>query len=152
VALPQFINEFPTSQLIVATQDANNAGTYNLKIKVLESISGLINDLDAFVLTVLKPIYTEQLILVPGTQINDLNYSINSPKVVLGAPQYGVYPANADKKLVYSLDPSTPAFVTLVPNASGVPTLEIISGSNADLGVYTISVIVTEFFSGVTTT
>jgi hypothetical protein len=108
--------------------------------------------MDAFVLTVLKPIYTEQLIIVPGTQINDFLYSIGSPKVVLAAPRFDVYPANADKKLVYSLDPSTPAFVTLVPNAGGVPTLEIISGNNADLGVYTISVIVTEFFSGVTTT
>lgn len=150
--MPRFINEFPTSHLVVATQDVNDAGAYNLKIRARESISGLENDLDAFVLTVLEPIYTEQLILVPGTQINDLEYSIDSPKVALDAPQYGVYPANADKKLVYSLDPSTPAFVTLVPNASGVPTLEIFSASNADLRVYTISVIVTELFSGVTAT
>lgn len=71
---------------------------------------------------------------------------------MITAPRFDVYPANAEKKLVYSLDPLKPTFANLVPNASGVPTLEIISSSNADLGVYTISVIVTESFSGVTTT
>ena len=136
----------------MATQDASLVGAYNLKIKASEPISGLINDLDVFVLTVVKPIYTEQLVLVAGTQLIDMNYSIGSPQVILSAPQFDVFPANADKKLIYSLDPSTPAFVTLVPDGSGVPTLHILSSSNADLGVYTISVKVTEFFSGVTTT
>lgn len=59
---------------------------------------------------------------------------------------------DADRKLVYSLDPSTPAFVTLVPNANGNPTIEIISSSNDDLGVYTITIILTEVFSGIKVT
>jgi hypothetical protein len=81
-----------------------------------------------------------------------MSYSIGSQKVVLSAPQYNIFPTNADKQLVYSLDPSTPAFISLVPNASGVPTIEIVSSSNADLGVYTISIILKEIFSGVTVT
>ncbi len=81
-----------------------------------------------------------------------MSYSIGSQKVALSAPQYDIFPQNADRQLVYSLDPSTPAFISLVPNASGVPTIEIVSSSNADLGVYTISIILKEVFSGVTVT
>ncbi len=61
-------------------------------------------------------------------------------------------PADADRKLVYSLDPSTPAFIKLVPNANGIPSIEIVTSSNADLGIYTISVILKEAYSGLTVT
>ena len=81
-----------------------------------------------------------------------MSYSIGSQKVAFSAPQYNIFPPNADRQLVYSLDPSTPAFISLVPNASGVPKIEIVSSSNADLGVYTISIILKEVFSGVTVT
>jgi len=46
-----------------------------------------------------------------------MSYSIGSQKVALSAPQYNIFPSNADRQLVYSLDPSTPAFISLVPNA-----------------------------------
>ncbi len=83
---PPFINEIPTDKLTVATQDVTKVGVYNLKIKATESLSGLVNEKDEFVLTIVKPIYTEQLILISGTELNDMNYSIGSPKVVLNAP------------------------------------------------------------------
>ena len=81
-----------------------------------------------------------------------MSYSIGSQKVSFSAPHYKIFPSNADRQLVYSLEPLTPAFISLVPNASGVPKIEIVSSSNADLGVYTISIILKEVFSGVTVT
>jgi hypothetical protein len=54
----------PTVELIVATQDVTKVGVHNFKIKASEPISGLINENEIFVLTILKPIYTEQLELI----------------------------------------------------------------------------------------
>jgi hypothetical protein len=149
---PPFINQLPTDKLIVTTQNVIHVASHNFKIKASESLSGLVNELETFVLTIVKPVYTEKLVLVEGTELEDLNYTIYSPKVVLDVPKYEVFPVDADKKLVYSLDPSTPAFVTLVPNANGELTIQIISSSNDDLGVYTITVILTEAFSGIKVT
>jgi len=101
------------------------------------------------VLTILKPIYAQQLVLVEGTGLKDVNYTLTFPKVVLNSPQYEILPIDADRKLVYSLDQSTPAFVTLIPNPTGNPTIEIISSSNDDLGVYTITIFFKEVFSGI---
>jgi hypothetical protein len=149
---PPFINQLPTDKLIVTTQDVIHVASHNFKIKASESLSGLVNELETFVLTILKPVYTEKLVLIEGTELKDLIYTIFSPKVVLDVPKYEVFPANADRKLVYSLDPSTPAFVTLIPTINGNPTIEIISNSNNDLGIYTITIILKEVFSGVTVT
>jgi hypothetical protein len=99
-------------------------------------------------LTIKKPIYTEELVLIGVTALDDMNYTITFPKVILDVPQYEIVPANADRQLVYSLDPSTPAFVTLIPDANGLPTIQIVSSSNDDLGIYTITVILKEVFSG----
>jgi hypothetical protein len=86
--------------------------------------------------------------LIEVTAIDDMNYTITFPKVILDVPQYEIVPANADRQLVYSLDPLTPAFVTLIPDANGLPTIQIVSSSNDDLGIYTITVILKEVFSG----
>jgi hypothetical protein len=76
---PAFINQHPTTQLVVATQNVGLIGDYPLKIKVTESISGLVNDIDSFVLSILEPTYTQSLELVAGTQINDFTYTITNP-------------------------------------------------------------------------
>lgn len=86
--------------------------------------------------------------MIVATALDDMNYTITFPKVILDVPQYEIVPANADRQLVYSLDPSTPAFVTLIPDANGLPTIQIVSSSNDDLGIYTITVILKEVFSG----
>ncbi len=86
--------------------------------------------------------------MIEVTAIDDMNYTITFPKVILDVPQYEIVPANADRQLVYSLDPLTPAFVTLIPDANGLPTIQIVSSSNDDLGIYTITVILKEVFSG----
>jgi hypothetical protein len=99
-------------------------------------------------LTIKKPIYTEELVLIGLTALDDMNYTITFPKVILDVPQFEIVPANADRELVYSLDPSTPAFVTLITDANGLPTIQIVSSSNDDLGIYTITVILKEVFSG----
>jgi hypothetical protein len=145
---PPFINQIPTDNLIVATQDVQYVADYNFKIRASESLSGLVNENESFVLTIQKPIYTEEMVLIVATALDDMNYTITFPKVILDVPQYEIVPANADRQLVYSLDPSTPAFVTLIPDANGLPTIQIVSSSNDDLGIYTITVIMKEVFSG----
>lgn len=89
--------------------------------------------------------------MVAGTEIADFIYTITSGPTDKPVPQYTVLPIGADKKFVYTLDPATPAFVTLVPDADPnlPPTLRVESSNNADLGVYTINVICTEFWSNV---
>jgi len=51
-SFPVFINEFPTSNLVIATQDVSNVGVYNFKIRATESITGLVNDSNSFALTI----------------------------------------------------------------------------------------------------
>ena len=85
---PPFINEVPTDKLIIATQDAIHVASHNFKIKAYDSLSGLVNELETFVLTIVKPVYTEQLVLVEGTELEDLNYTITFPKVVLNSPKF----------------------------------------------------------------
>jgi hypothetical protein len=94
---PPFINEIPTDKLIVATQDVTKVGVYNFKIKATESLSGLVNEKEEFVLTIGGPNYAEQLILISGTELNDISYSLGSPKLVLNAPQYNILPADSDR-------------------------------------------------------
>jgi len=65
------------------------------------------------------------------------------------APSYTVMPVNADKQFIYTLAPSTPPCVTLVPNASGVPDLNVVSNSNSDLGVFVVTIVITELWSNV---
>jgi hypothetical protein len=55
---PPFINQLPTDELIVSTQDVMHVASHNFKIKASESLSGLVNELEAFVLTIVKPVYT----------------------------------------------------------------------------------------------
>jgi hypothetical protein len=101
-----------------------NVGSYNFKVKANESISGWVNDSNTFTLTILEPIYTEELVLVEGTQITDFTYTLGDPLVSINAPSYTVLPLNADKQFIYSLDPSTPSSVTLSPTG-GVPNLHV---------------------------
>lgn len=84
--VPGFINEFPTTDLIVATQDVAIVGFYNFKIQVQESITGLINDSNTFVYTIQEPIYTTDLELVTSTAIADFTYWITEPKILKAAP------------------------------------------------------------------
>jgi hypothetical protein len=58
-----------------------NVGAYNFKVKATESISGWVNDSNAFTLTILEPIYTEELVLIEGTQITDFTYTLGDPLV-----------------------------------------------------------------------
>lgn len=147
-----YINEFPTTDLIVATQDVSKIGVFNYKLQATESITGLINDTNLFTVTILEPIYTTDLTLVTGTAIADFTYWITETEILTASPRYTPVPANADKQLSYTLDPSTPAFVTLVADPSGIPNVRVFSSSNNDIGAYSISIIVTEFWSHISKT
>ena len=78
----------PWKVFLIASQDVIHEASHNFKIKASESISGLVNELETFVLTIVKPVYTEQLVLVESTELEDLNYTITFPKVVLNSPKF----------------------------------------------------------------
>jgi hypothetical protein len=147
---PAFINQQPTTQLVVATQNVVFIGDYDLQIKVTESISGLNNDENSFVLSILEPIYADSLVLVEGTSITDFTYTINENQVQVSVPLFTPLPADADLHYVYSLHASCPSFVTLSDQSNALPNLLIESSSNSDLGTYDIIIVITETFSGVT--
>jgi len=63
-----------------------------------------------------------------------------------------VLPANADKQFIYTLAPATPSFVTLQPNAGGVPSLHVSTSNNSDLGIFGVTIVISEFWSNVSIT
>lgn len=92
------------------------------------------------------------MIIITATAIQNLTYLVSDPAVVLSVPNYTITPAYADRNFVYSLSASTPAFITLVPQGTGFPKINIYTISTSDTGVYSIDVILTETFSGLTRT
>lgn len=61
-------------------------------------------------------------------------------------------PADADKNLDYTLEAGTPSFVTIVQSTPGVFKVRIYTTSTADTGIYTITVLFHEYFSGLSRT
>ena len=68
------------------TQDESTVGAYNFKLKVSEPISGLINDLNAFVCTIRTPNRVTNLSWISATQIADFTYLLNDPELVFDSP------------------------------------------------------------------
>jgi hypothetical protein len=149
---PGFINQNPTDQIHVFTQTLADIGDYTFKIKATESISGLFNDADEFVLSILEPIYTQALTIVDATQIADFTFFVYDPEQATPVPQFSVTPADADFIIAYSLPGDTPSFVTLsAPDAeTGLPNLLVQTNDPADVGDYDITIIVTETLNSVT--
>ena len=115
IPYPVFISKFPTSTVQVATQDESKVGAYNFKLKVTEPISGLVNDQNAFVCSITTPNRVNSLALIEAAQVADFTYLLGSPEFVLDSPSYTFLPINADTNFTFSLNASTPAFITLVP-------------------------------------
>jgi len=44
----------------------------------------------------MPPTLANDLVLIPGSEIADLNYLIGEPAVLLNVPTYTIFPADAD--------------------------------------------------------
>lgn len=95
----------------VFTQNVSYVGLHNFKLKVTEPLTGLFNDQDIFVCTIIAPNYATALNFV--TEIPDTSYLVGSPELVLDAPTFAVTPLDADVQYTYSLV-TAPPFVTLI--------------------------------------
>lgn len=58
---PSFITETPTTDVRVMTQNVSYVGLHNFKLKVTEPLTGLFNDQDIFVCTIVAPYYATAL-------------------------------------------------------------------------------------------
>lgn len=63
-------------------------------------------------------------------------------------PLYSIVATNANTKCKYSLGASTPAFVQLVGDPFGSPSISIFTTDVTKTGVYTITVIFSDEYSG----
>lgn len=147
---PSFINRYPTTDVLVMTQNVVDIGTYTFQVKVTDPLSGLVNTSNSFVLTILGPNYATALAWVAATPIPDQNYLVGSSNPMLSSPAFTVTPANADVQYSYSLGASTPGFITL--NAAIPPLISIFTTNTADTGIYSVDYTVTEVFSGLSIT
>lgn len=110
-----FITRYPTTTIELQTQDESKIGNYNFKLKVTEPLTGLINEQNTWVTSVTPATRVTSLTWIAATQIADLTYLVSSPANVFDSPQYTYLPSDADIKFTFSLGPTTPTFITLVP-------------------------------------
>jgi len=137
ITVPAFITTFSNSSLTVATIDKTQAGSYSYRIKVTESVSGLVNTAVAFTLQLTVKIYATDMNLVPSSIIAPQNYLISDSPLVLLAFQYSFVPNNAILNVEYSLV-SPPSFVSLV--LSGGTWVKVETTNTAHTGSYVIEV------------
>jgi hypothetical protein len=135
--VPAFITAFSNSSLTVATIDKTQAGSYNYRIKVTESVSGLVNTAVAFTLQLTVKIYATDMNLVLSSIIAPQNYLISDSPLVLLAFQYSFVPSNSILNVEYSLV-NAPSFVSLV--LSGGTWVKVETTNTAHTGTYVIEV------------
>ena len=79
------------------TIDQTKVGSYNYKIVATDSLTGLVNQQDAFPIVIIPPTLATDLVLVDGTSIADLTYLVSDPAVLLSVPLYTIVPSDADR-------------------------------------------------------
>jgi len=137
ITVPPFITAFSNSSLTIATIDKTQAGSYNYRIKVTESVSGLVNTAVAFTLQLTVKIYATDMNLVPSSIIAPQNYLISDSPLVLLAFQYSFVPSNSILNVEYSLV-NAPSFVS--PVLSGGTWVKVETTNTAHTGTYVIEV------------
>lgn len=123
--------------------DVNAGATYTVEVKVIDQTDLVESDVISF--DVFIRLRATDLVL--DTPMADHTYKVNDPADNLVASMYSAVAANADVQTVYSLGGSTPAFVTIAGDPYDTPTIQVVTTSGADTGVYTIDVIYTDEFS-----
>ena len=73
---PTFITQIPTVDVHVLTQDVSYVGLHNFKLRATEPLTGLTNEQNTFVCTILDPNYATALNFV--TFIADLSYLVGT--------------------------------------------------------------------------
>lgn len=77
LTFPAFITQVPTVDVRVLTQNVSFVGQHNFKLQVTEPLTGLFNEQDIFVCTILDANYATALNFV--TEIADTAYLVNTP-------------------------------------------------------------------------
>jgi hypothetical protein len=123
------------------------AAIYTIQIKAIDQKTLIESDVISFELIV--RLRASNLVLVAGTNVNDITYLVSDPAVSLAVPEYEVLPVNANTQCFHALGASTPSFATLIGSPYGSPTIQISTADVADTDVYSIDVIYTDEFSGI---
>jgi fructose-specific component phosphotransferase system IIB-like protein len=139
----------PVSNIHIETVTYSSIGTYNYKIVATDSLTGLVNQQNTFLISIVGPTTATDLVLVAGTAIANQNYLIGDPALLLTVPTYTIVPSNADISITWTLGASTPSFVTVVQPSAGVYKVQIVTASSASTGIYTIELNFNEQFSSI---
>lgn len=144
---PTFVKE-ADGKIKISTQDLKNEGLYKYKIVATDSVSGLSNDEDEFTVAVVTADVATDIVPDISTYIKDQEYMIGEKELLLDVPTYKVEPAGSDQNLEWKLGKSTPDFVTLVQDSTGVWKIRV-KTDEAKGGLYTISLRLHEEFSDI---
>lgn len=141
---------FGSETIDIYETDVNAAALYTIEVKAIDQKTLIESDVISF--TVIVRLRANDLVLIAATAVADRNYLISDPALVLAVPEYTKLPSNANTQCYHQLGASTPAFVTLVGDPYGSPTIQVLTTDTAHTGVYTIDIIYTDEFSLLTRT
>lgn len=88
----------------------------------------------------------------PLTAISDQVYKVSDPALSLPVPQFIPTPALATTAYTYSVITPTPAFVTIIGGTDESSQIQIVSSSEADTGIHTVTIQTYEEYSQITKT
>lgn len=143
------MTEYPTTQIDIASSDPLDAGVYDFRVFVIDSLTSLSNNEVLFQVDVVA---ITALTLDAGTAIADQVYKVADTAIVLDAPLYTPTPSYADTKFTYSLIAPTPSFVTQLGAGDETSDVQIVTADHADTGTYTVTIQVYEEYSQITKT
>jgi hypothetical protein len=133
----------------VAIIDAAQAGAYDFRLLVTDTLTSLQNSVVIFHVDMLA--ITAVVLSVP-TSISDQVYKVSDPAIVLNVPQFLHTPSNADTKYVYSLIAPTPSFVTLLGTGDQTSQVQILTSDHSLTAMYTVTIQIDEEYSQITNT
>lgn len=143
-AFPTWINQNPTgTNIVLATMDISKVGTYFFTLTATDPLNGLSNNSVTF--TVVVSIKNATAITV-ATQPANQTYLIGSATLSVNLPTYTWFPTQSLTSFAYTLV-SPPTFVIIIGSQ-----IKISSSTFSDTGLYTITVLTTETYSGLTDT
>lgn len=144
-ALTTWINQNPTTgtNIVLATMDISKVGTYFFTLTATDPLNGLSNNSVTF--TVVVSIKNATAITV-ATQPANQTYLIGSATLSVNLPTYTWFPTQSLTSFAYTLV-SPPTFVIIIGSQ-----IKISSSTFSDTGLYTITVLTTETYSGLTDT
>jgi len=126
------------------------AAVYSISVTSIDQKTNIVSDQIFFTVTV--RLRATGLNIVSGTEVPDLTYLVGSTAILLAVPEYFVWPSNANTDSYHALAISTPPFITLIGDPTASPQIQIFTADPNDTSIYSISVIFTDIYSGLSVT